>query len=228
MPSPYEQALLDCWHGTLQDSLYVESSLGDREEMPVEIFFREADELTELEALALARCQGSILDVGAGAGCLSLILQRHGHNVEALEVSRACVELMLYQGIANIYHDNFYEFNAAQFDTLLVLMNGIGLAGTLPNVPVFLQQLKRLTNKGGQVLIDSSDIAYAYEGAPLPTAHYYGEVRYRYQYGKHTGAWFEWLYLDRVRFAQEARAAGWQFELLFEDEYEQFLCRLYH
>ncbi len=224
--SPYERALLDCWNGEWHHPLFVESSLGDRDEMPVDMFFREEDEMTDLELAALEHCRGTILDVGAGAGCHSLVLQTRRKSVEALEISRSCVEIMLLQGVENVYHDDIHTFNAAKFDTILLLMNGIGLAGTLHQLPSFLQKLKSLLVSGGQILIDSSDIAYAYENQPLPTAYYYGELRYRYTYQQQQGDWFPWLYADQVVLKRIALENGLQSHVLYEDEFGQFLCRL--
>ncbi len=78
----------------------------------------------------------------------------------------------------------------------------------------------------GQLLFDSSNVAYLYtNGAPLPD-HYYGEVQCRYQYGHAKTDWFTWLYIDQQQLHHIAPAMGWQVQLLFEDEEEQYLVRL--
>ena len=119
-----------------------------------------------------------------------------------------------------------FDFDSAKFDTLLVLMNGVGLAGTADNLPKFLNQLKKILKPGGQVLIDSSDIAYVYEDEPLPKDTYYGEIKYRYSYKNKVGEWFNWLYLDKELLVTKAGEQGWKTEVIFEDEYDQFLCKM--
>src|SRR6185437_8835905 len=42
------------------------SSPGPREEMPVKIYFRNSNDMPELEWVALQQCRGTILDIGAG------------------------------------------------------------------------------------------------------------------------------------------------------------------
>lgn len=224
--TPFEKAVLDFWEGKQKKPLLLESSLGSTDEMPVDIFFREEDEMPDLELCALEVCRGKILDIGAGAGCHSLVLQERGKQVEALEISKVFIEILLLQGVENIYHDDIYDFTSSKFDTLLVLMNGVGLAGTLDNFPVFLSQLKKIIQPNGQLLIDSSDINYAYKGISLPNNHYLGEIKYRYSYKKEIGEWFNWLYLDKNLLMEEATKQGWKTEVLFEDEFDQFLCQL--
>src|SRR5882762_10031389 len=58
-----------------------------KEQMPVGTYFRGADDMPELEWVALQHCKGKILDIGAGAGSHALFLQRTGLNVTALEIS---------------------------------------------------------------------------------------------------------------------------------------------
>jgi hypothetical protein len=61
-------------------------------------------------------------------------------------------------------------------------MNGIGLTGTLTGLQLFLQQAKILLAKNGQLLFDSSDVAYLYNNGAKPTDRYYGEIDYQPPY----------------------------------------------
>jgi hypothetical protein len=106
------------------------------------------------------------------------------------------------------------------------LMNGIGLVNTLEGLQRFLQHARQLLLPGGQLLFDSSDVAYIYEGAPLPKQHYYGEIDYCYEYKKQKTDWFTWLYIDKKLLKQIAAAEGYVSRILAEDEYGQYLVRL--
>ena len=80
-------------------------------------------------------------------------------------------------------------------------MNGIGICGKLSNINLFLQHLKTLLNSGGQILVDSSDIAYMFDkdedgGFWVNPDQYYGEVEFTMSYKNKTSAPFNWLYLD--------------------------------
>src|SRR5690606_40059086 len=82
----YGEALYD-YHvlRELKDPLRLHSSYGDIEEMPVDIFFRDEADFPELEHIALALCDGYVLDVGAGVGSHALYLQRSEEHTSELQ-----------------------------------------------------------------------------------------------------------------------------------------------
>jgi SAM-dependent methyltransferase len=165
-----------------------------------------------------------VLDIGAGAGSHALVLQQRGFDVTALEISALAADVMQARGVKKVVTADIFEYNDHKYDTLLLLMNGIGLTGTLSNLKTFLQHAKLLLNKGGQLLFDSSDIAYLYEGNLPDTGKYYGELSYQYQYSRQTTDWFPWLYVDEKTLTTIAKEAGYMdMEVLLEDEYQQYM-----
>src|SRR5690606_17091295 len=195
----YGQAL-DEFHrtGRLSRPLLLHSGYGDIEEMPIDIFFREEDEFPELELIALALCDGKTLDVGAGAGCHSLYLQEQGMDVTALEISPKACEIMKLRGVKTVIQEDIFSYDKDKYDTLLFLMNGIGLAESIEGLKRLFNHCKTLLNLGGQLLFDSSDIAYYYEdGTEKPIDHYYGEIQFQYEYKGQKGQPFGWIYIDQ-------------------------------
>ena len=72
---PMGQAIWDyATLGNAQHHLIVQSSLFDDDEMPIETLFRKESHMSRIERTALNLCKGRILDVGAGAGCHTLLL----------------------------------------------------------------------------------------------------------------------------------------------------------
>ena len=71
-------AIKDYYDGDTTTELFVESDCAGVERMPVSIFFRNFEQLTDLDQYALSLCKGKVLDLGAGAGSHSLVLQRTG------------------------------------------------------------------------------------------------------------------------------------------------------
>lgn len=134
-------------------------------------------------------------------------------------------------GLNDVTHQNFYAPTKQKFDTLLLLMNGTGIAGTLSNFPLFLSRLKELLNKNGQVLIDSSDLIFLYEDeegiANIPlNGNYYGELTYKFQYNNRISEPFPWLFIDEDLFREFATNAGFNFEVLKKGENYDYLVRL--
>lgn len=222
----YGQALQDYFIGKRNNKLWLNNNYGSPEEMPVEVFFRDEDEMPETELLALDRCRGKILDIGAGAGSHTLILQQQNLEVTALEISPAAVDVMKKRGVKTVVQQDIYQYKNEKFDTLLLLMNGIGLTENLTGLDRFLQHAKTLLLPGGQLIFDSSDISYLYDEIPLPKNKYYGEISYQYQYKNQLDDWFNWLYIDQKTLVKTASKNGWDCEILHEDETGLFLAKL--
>ena len=123
---------------------------------------------------------------------------------------------------------DLWELEGVQWDTLLLMMNGMGLAGTLPDLPSLLLQLQELMAPGGQILFDSSDISYLYNdgNVPVPEDRYFGEIEYQYEYKGERGEKFSWLYIDTELISVIANDMGFTFDLLYGPDHDQYLGRL--
>lgn len=224
-------AISDYRAGQTDAKIIVESNLTEDDEIAVAYLFRTADEMPELELLALKQCRGHVLDVGAGAGCHSLVLQERGMEVTALDISAGAVQVMKEQGIKQVLQQDVLELEGAKYDTLLLLMNGIGIAGDLEGLGRFLEHTKKLLNPSGQILLESSDILYMFEeedGSVLLdlNAGYYGEVLYNMRYKSHETGEFKWLFIDPAILEDYAVEQGYTFEMLYEGEFGNYLARL--
>ena len=211
--------------------LTVHSDEGEPDPLPVSLFFRSREELREVDREALALVQGRVLDVGAGVGSLSLILQESGVAVTAVEVIPEAAEIMAARGVRDAREGRVEDLPPGQdFDTVLLLMNGAALAGTLPRLPTLFQTLNGLLAPGGQVLLDSTDILERGEGSPTdPTwteGEYPGELQYQVGFRGERGAPFPQLFIDPATLQEVASTAGWRSELVWEGRAGEFLARL--
>jgi len=218
-------ALTDFYKNGKAGTLWLHNSYGDPEEMPVDIFFRNGEEMPDLEHKALKACYGKTLDVGAGVGSHALLLQNYGIDVTAIDISADAVKIMQQRGVKKAMVQDIFSATE-KYDTLLFLMNGIGLTGTLAGLVDFLQKAKILLHPEGQLLFDTSDISYLYDDLDKPINTYFGEVSYQYEYKNQKGNWFNWLYLDQGTLAHIAHQNGWDLEVLFDDDEDQYLARL--
>jgi SAM-dependent methyltransferase len=201
----------------------VRSEDGEEDRTPARVFFREADEFSALDEAALELCRGRVLDVGAGAGCHSLALQARGIRVTALDVAPEAVEVMRRRGVADIRCGDVFTFAGERFDTLLILMNGIGLVGTLVGLDRFLREVRRLLSDGGQILLDSFD---AGEPDPDHGSRYVGEMRFQLEYRGVRGAFYDFLFLDFETLRRHAEGAGWRCESIWQEDEGHYVARL--
>lgn len=222
----FGEALKDQFTKPPAETLWVHNSYDEPEEMPVDVYFRGEDEMPELELTALAMCKGKVLDVGAGVGSHALILQKRGFNVTGMDISAPAVTIMKQRGLKQAMEGNILTYKEDTYDTLLFMMNGIGLTGSIAGLKAFLQHVKGLINPDGQLVFDSSDLSYLYQEIPFPLNGYYGEVSFRYEYKSIKGNWFKWVYVDQKTLIEVARQSGWDAEIVFEDDHDQYLARL--
>jgi SAM-dependent methyltransferase len=223
----FGNALTDQYLHAEAETLWLHNSYDEPEEMPLDIFFRTPEEMPELELVAINLCQGKILDIGAGAGSHALLLQEQKKEVTAMDISPAAVRIMQQRGVRKVINGDIKQYSSERYDTLLMLMNGIGLTGSLEGFKSFLNHAASLLTEKGQLVFDSSDIAYLYEGIERPSAGYYGQVSYQYEYKGQKGNWFDWLYLDQETLISIAATCHWDCKIIYEDMQDQYLARLF-
>ncbi len=226
------KAMLDYQKGLYAEDIETLSSLDEIDTLPLPYLFRSFNDMPPLEQKALGLCQGSILDIGCGAGSHSLYLQQKGFEVTALDMSKGAIETCRLRGVVNCVHTDILEFKSRKFDTILMLMNGIGLAGHLKNLGGLLEYLKSLLHSGGQILLDSSDIIYMFDedddgGRWVPdSGSYYGEVEFTMRYKDLKSEPFFWLYLDYRTLEHEASVCGLHCEMVKKGQHYDYLARL--
>jgi len=219
---PIGKAITDFSRSKRPDDIIVCSEICEDDIIPIEVLFRNEDEMPELEVLALQNSTGKILDVGAGAGTHANYLQNMGKDVTAIDISEGAVAFMQTQGLKSKKVD-FFDLKDEKFDTILMLMNGIGIAGTLSNLEKTLEHAKSLLNPGGKILCDSSDIKYLYEDEDGSlwvnlNQEYYGNFRFQMKYKKETGPWFDWLYVDFDSLFTAAKNVGLKAVRLYDKD----------
>lgn len=212
--------------------LKVHSDCSGLETLPAEIFFRHYYSLPELERYALDLCRGRTLDVGAGAGCHSLILQERGLEVTAVDVSKDAVQVMAERGLRRALAVDINKWEPEEnFDTVLMLMNGIGLAENLDGLSLFLKKAQGLLAPDGQLLLDSTDFTRfpqfmkTWAKGQFERGRYFGEVEYRLEYQGQLSEAYKWLFVDQKTLEEFALETGWLFQVIFEED-GQYLARL--
>jgi len=224
----FGQALYDYWHHNEPEDMLTWTNLTGKEVLPVSYLFRSFDEMPAPEQKALKMSRGKILDVGAGSGLHSIWLQEQGKEVTALELSTISCRLMKERGIDNVIQADFFQFSGQKFDTILFLMNGVGIVEKAMYTDKLFQKIDELLAPGGQALIHSSDLKYLYEkagGYLIPKEGYYGDLKFFLSYKGETES-FDWTYIDEQSLAGFARQNGFSVQKVAESEYGDFLLKI--
>lgn len=233
MKDLFGKAMFDFQTNNSPEDIITETTISEEDAMSVDYLFRSYNEMPKLEQKALQLATGKILDVGCGAGSHSLSLQNDRNlDVTSIDISEKAIETCKLRGVKNAKVQNILDFAGEKFDTIILLMNGVGIFGKLENCNTFLSKLKSLLNPGGQILLDSSDIIYMFDededgGKWIPSNNdYYGELVFNISYKAEKEEPFDWLYLDYNTLQNAAVANGLKCELILEGEHYDYLAKL--
>ncbi|MBB1194798.1 SAM-dependent methyltransferase [Flavobacterium sp. SOK18b] len=238
MKDLFGRAILDYVTNNSPEDLITETSISDEDEMNIAYLFRSFDEMPNIEQKAMQLSKGLVLDVGCGAGSHSLYLQNECKlNVQSIDISSNAIAACKLRGLLNAKVQNVLDLNLneneSQYDTILLLMNGTGIFGTIKDISNYLHKLKSLLKSNGQILIDSSDIIYMFDndedgGKWIPSNGYYGEITFKIKYKNEIENPFPWLYLDYNTLQNAAYSNGFKCELIEEGEHFDYLAKLTH
>ena len=224
------KAIADFYKGNANGKLRVLSPMFEEDEIPLSTLFRSFRDMPKMEQKALKMAKGKTLDVGAGSGCHSLWLQDNGVDVTAIDISPYSVETMKARGVVNVLEQDFFTLDE-KYDTILMLMNGIGIVGTLEKLPDFFRHINNVLAEDGQLLCDSSDLCYLYDDKDgivelMDSDKYYGELEYTMCYEEICGDSFPWLYIDANTLRNYAEANGFKMEIVRRGEHYDYLARI--
>jgi len=229
---PIGRAVYDYHFNAINQPIIVHSDDFDDDSIDTGYLFRSYKQMPALEKKAMTLCKGKVLDVGACAGTHSVYLQEKGFEVTSLESSELCCEVLRNRGLHNIIQQDIFKFSNQTFDTILILMNGTGISGTLAGLDVLLHHLKTLLNPGGQILIDSSDLIYLFEQEDgsvfldINAGKYYGELVFQTEYKNWLSQPFPWLYVDLNNLENAIEKNQLKLNKVFKGQHYAYLAQI--
>lgn len=184
----------------------------------LEIYFSDYPEWQDFEKEILKYVQGRVLDIGAGAGRHSLYLQKQGFEVYVIDISPLAVEVMKQRGVKNVYLMDLKEldFPESYFDSILMMFNNFGLAGTIKETRKFLKNLYRISTSEARIIAetlnpyktdDASHLAYHERNkkAGRPA----GQTTIRIEYKSEVDDWFSLLMVSPEELKNLVKDTGW-------------------
>lgn len=226
----FGKALANYYKNPAKQALITWTNLTEEDPVPLSYFFRDFDGMPKLEQKALELTRGKTLDIGCGSGSHSLYIQNNRSlAVTGLDISEGAISVAKSRGVKETVCSSIMDYTNEKYDTLLLLMNGLGVAKTLKGVYPLLIHLKCLMNPKAQILLDSSNLIYLFDEEDreswLNDERYFGEVDYGIGFQGSIEE-FPWLYLDYENLNELAQLAGFNCQKLMEGENEDYLARL--
>ncbi len=224
-------ALNDYLQNRVNRNVIVHSPDFEDDIIPLSYYFRQEIDLSDIEKTALNLCSGKVLDAGAGAGSHALMLQEKGLDVTAIDICEGACQVMKKRGVKSVVHDDIFHFSGGKFDTILMLMNGIGLVQSIPGLKIFMEKIPDLLNPGGRVIFDSTNLIYLLkeeDGSIMLNLNdaYYGEIEFQLEYNSYISQSFNWLYIDFDTLDWIADEAGLKACLILEGDNLSYLASI--
>ena len=202
-----------------RDDGYTEEGAGP------EVYLSGARGWPSAERHALRHVRGRVLDLGCGAGRVTLELQHRDFVVVGLDASSLAARAARLRGVETVWCTPLEKLGAGigSFDSIILFGNNFGLFATPEGAHERLKEWAQLTKDDVRVFVESTS-AYG-GGAPGFDRTYYrrnradgrppGELRARYLYGNFVGGWFTWLFVGRDEMREIVRGTGWRIVRVF-------------
>ncbi|MGH3887188.1 MAG: class I SAM-dependent methyltransferase [Pseudonocardiaceae bacterium] len=157
---------------------------------------------------------GTAEDIGCCTGRHLQHLTDRGITAHGIDTCRAAVGLARAANTSADVADAHTYTPPQPVNTVLALGGGLGIAGTLDQVPVFLSHLASWLAPGGQLIVSSvdwkatADEHHAWVTKATTEGRYPGDVRLRLRYENSVGAWFDWTWIDPDTLAAATEQTG--------------------
>lgn len=190
-------------------------------------YFRPFRRWAAHERRAMRFVRGRVLDVGAGAGRVSLHLQERGHEVVAIDISPGAVDVCRRRGVVDARVCRFEDVGPAlgTFDTVVMWGNNFGLFGGARRAETMLRRLHRLTSERGRIVAQSRDTYatddpahLAYHELNRRRGRMAGQLRLRVRHRDQTTPWFDYLIVSPDELRELLEGTGWDVARLIEGE----------
>jgi SAM-dependent methyltransferase len=168
-----------------------------------------------VERRAMRFVRGRVLDVGCGAGRVSLHLQARGHAIVAIDESPLAVDVARRRGVrdARVLALADVDASLGVFDTVLVARNNLGLAGEERRARALLRRLAAVTTARGRIVTDSVHPDRVEQD--LRVAGRAPRIRVRWR--AYASPWFRYLMLEPEELERFTAGAGWRVLKVLDD-----------
>ena len=224
MKDPWSEIMKDAAKGETGE-YYIERDDGRIDTHAVNDYTGTLLDWSESERLGIQHAKGRVLDIGCGAGRVSLFLQEQGFDVVGIDLASGAIEACKTRGLKKAYvmSADELDFPESTFDTIIMYGNNFGILGEDPNIINMLQRLKRITTSEGIILAGSVDVQQTddqsnitYQKKNLERNRPIGLIRLRVKYRDLVGDWIDLRLASPEEMKGLAEIAGWKLSRAYQ------------
>ena len=185
----------------------------------IPLYFSKYKDWTDIDKKAIEYAHGRVLDVGCGAGRVSLYLQEKGMNVISIDRSPLAVRVSRERGVRDARVLSFEEigvFMDNSFDSIIMFGGNFSLFGNRETAQSMLKELYRITSDKGIIIAQISDsktedpIHIGYQKNNIDNGRMPGEIQLRLKVDDKVGEWFNYLIASKEELESILVDTGWR------------------
>ena len=182
-------------------------------------YFAPFDKWPAHQRRAIRLASGRVLDVGCGAGRISLHLEDRGLEVVGIDRSPLAVKTCRRRGVrdARILPITGIGPRLGEFDSIVMFGNNFGLFGSFDRARRLLRRLHRLTSPKAKILAESTDPYRTrdpdhkrYQKRNRSRGRMPGQLRIRVRCGHACTPWFDYLLVSPQEMRRIVAGTGWR------------------
>ena len=199
-------------------------------------YFTTFDEWEPHLQKAMEYVQGRTLDIGCGAGRVTLYLQQRGLGVVGNDSSPLAIQICNERGIQDARLLSVAQISVKKlgiFDSVVLTGNNFGLFGNPVRAKRLLRRLGKMTTDNARIIAETTDpyttddpVDLSYQERNRAEGRMSGQYRHRERYLNLKGAWFDWLFVSRDEMRSIVDDTGWTINKFVEPEGSQYAAVL--
>jgi SAM-dependent methyltransferase len=195
---------------------------------PTASYLHDFDQWSKQEQEAVGLTQGRVLDVGCGAGRISLHLQSRGLKVTGIDNSPSAIEVCKSRGLKDarvVPIARASRTTLGTFDTILMCGNNFGLLGSFAGARRLLRRFYGMTGPDGRIIAQSNDVYrtdrpehLAYHRRNLRRGRMAGQIRFRIRYRERCSPYMDYLMVSQEEMREIVAGTGWRIARFIESD----------
>ncbi len=183
------------------------------------VYFHEYKDWSPCEKKAIRFARGKVVDIGCGAGRVTLYLQGQGFDALGIDNSPLAIKVCKKRGVkkAKVMSVTQLSRRLGLFDTIVMFGNNFGLFANRTRAKWLLRRFYNMTSPQGRIIAQSLDPYdtdnsdhLAYQKFNRARGRMSGQIRIRVRYKKYMSDWFEYLLVSKDEMKQLLQGTGWK------------------
>ncbi len=197
-------------------------------------YFAKFKDWPKIQKKAIKFAKGKILDIGAGAGRISLFLQKRGFDVIVIDNSPLAIKVCKQRGVKHakvLPFEKIRTFKPNTFDTIIMFGNNFGLFGSFRKAKTLLKILHKIAKPGALIIAESNDpyktddpVHLSYHRFNRKRGRMPGQLRIRIRFRNFIGNWFDYLIVSKEEMKQILKDTGWKIKKFIDSDKPMYIA----